>query len=83
MQSILDAIRNFLTSILDVILPRKERVMRTVSRTLEDLPLSPSLHELRGIRITTLMDYNSGAVEDAIRTLKYDGTREAASLLAS
>ena len=80
---LLEAIRNAFTTVLDVILPRKERAMRTVSRTLEDLPLLPSLHELRGVRITTLMDYNVGAVEDTIRTLKYDGTREAAKLLAS
>lgn len=74
--------KDILNSIVDLILPRRERRMRTETRSLEDIPLTPQSHDLLGVRITTLMDYRSGAVEDLIRTLKYDGSRHAAKLAA-
>ncbi len=74
---------DFFTSIADLILPRRERRVRTESRTLEDIPLVPEPHDLLGVRITTLMDYRNTAVEDLIHSLKYDGSSHAAKLAAS
>src|SRR3989344_9028086 len=76
------SIRDVFRAILDIILPRRERRVRTESRALEDIPLSPTPHDLLGVRITTLMDYQSPAVEDLIRSLKYDGSKYAAKLAA-
>src|SRR5262249_3988950 len=70
-------------SVLDVVLPLRERSARTKSRTLEDIPLQPTSHDLLGAKITTLMDYQNPAVEDLIRSLKYDGSNHAAHLAAS
>ena len=69
--------------ILDAIVPLKERSARTKERTAEDIPLSPTVHELLGTRITTLMDYRTEAVQDLVRSLKYDGSKYAASLAAA
>ncbi|OGG57439.1 hypothetical protein A2853_03690 [Candidatus Kaiserbacteria bacterium RIFCSPHIGHO2_01_FULL_55_17] len=76
-------VRDFLREALDTILPRRGRRVRTEKRTLEDIPLSPQPHDLLGVRITTLMDYRSPAVEDLIHSLKYDGSTRAAELAAS
>lgn len=43
----------------------------------------PTVHELLGVKITTLMDYEHQAVADLIQSLKYDGSGKAARLLAS
>ncbi len=75
-------LKDFMNTLLDVILPRRERRVRTESRKLEDIPLTPSPHDLLGVRITTLMDYQNPAVEDLIRSLKYDGSAHAAKLAA-
>ncbi|OGG79419.1 hypothetical protein A3A39_00475 [Candidatus Kaiserbacteria bacterium RIFCSPLOWO2_01_FULL_54_13] len=72
-----------LESILDAILPLRARTSRTRERGLEDIPLTPSPHDLLGVRITTLMEYQNPAVEDLIRSLKYDGSGHAAKLAAS
>ena len=74
-QSIFDAV-------LDAILPLRERSQRTKERTLEDIPLSPVVHELLHARITTLMEYQREEVQDLIRSLKYDGSAHAAALAA-
>lgn len=71
------------STIVDAVLPRRERRVRTESRTLEDIPLSPQPHDLLGVRITTLTEYQSPAVEDLIRSLKYDGSAHAAKLAAA
>lgn len=76
-------LKEFMNTILDIILPRRERRVRTESRQLEDIPLSPVSHDLLGVRITTLMEYQNPAVEDLIRSLKYDGSTYAAKLAAS
>src|SRR3989344_3366746 len=69
-------------ALLDVILPRKERIVRAERYELEDLPISPAEHEACGVPITTLMPYREKAVEDLIRAVKYDGSHHAAELLA-
>jgi ComF family protein len=71
-----------LEAILDVLLPLRERTARTKNRTLEDIPLAPTAHELLRVTITTLMDYQNPAVEDLVRSLKYDGSAHAAQLAA-
>ncbi|MEK7479898.1 MAG: ComF family protein [Patescibacteria group bacterium] len=72
-----------LETILDTILPLRARTVRTKSRVLEDIPLTPTPHELLGVRITTLMNYRDSAVQDLIQSLKYDGSTHAARLAAA
>ncbi|MEK7069015.1 MAG: hypothetical protein AAB947_01375 [Patescibacteria group bacterium] len=69
--------------VFDIILPPRARTARTKARTLEAIPLSPMSHDTLGVRITTLMEYQNIAVEDLIRSLKYDGSSHAANLAAS
>lgn len=75
-------IRNILDSILDAVLPRRERRIRTEALSLDKIPLSPASHELLGVRILTLMDYRESATKDLIRSLKYDRSGHAAGLCA-
>lgn len=72
----------FIQASLDVILPRKERVVRAESYSLDDISVSPSLHEASGIAITSLLTYRDPVVQDLIRAVKYDGAPHAAHLLA-
>ncbi len=74
--------RAALEHILDAVIPLRARSARTKSRTLEDIPLIPTAHDLLGERITTLMDYRENAVQDLIHALKYDGSVHAAKLAA-
>lgn len=69
-------------SLLDIVLPRKERVIRIEHYSLEDIPVAPQEHDACGVQITTLMHYREKAVEDLIRALKYDRSGHAARLLA-
>lgn len=78
-----NALKAGLAAMLDTILPRRERRVRTESREFGDIPLATRTHDLSGLRITTLMDYRNPAVEDLIRVLKYDGSARAASLAAA
>lgn len=71
-----------LASLLDILLPRKERVVRIEKYTIDDLKVSPQEHDACGKRITTLMSYRTRAVDDLIRALKYDRAPHAATLLA-
>lgn len=86
MKRFFDTLYQTLETVVDTILPLHARSARTKARAAEDIPLSPTVHDLLGIRITTLMDYRNPAVEDLIRSLKYDGSgygaRLAATLLA-
>lgn len=75
--------KDIMNALFDLVLPRRERRVRTEARQLEDIPLSPMPHDLLGVRITTLMDYQNPAVEDLIRSLKYDGSAYAAKLAAA
>lgn len=72
----------FIQSTLDIVLPRKERTVRIEHYRLEEIPVSPVEHEACGVRITTLMRYREKAVEDLVRSLKYDRSGHAAALLA-
>lgn len=75
--------KDIMSAILDTVLPRRERRVRTESRQIEDIPLFPQPHELLGVRITTIMDYRNSEVEDLVRSLKYDGSSYAAKLAAA
>ena len=75
-------IRDVFRAVFDIILPRRERRVRTERRTLGDIPLSPMPHDLLGTRITTLMNYQEPAVEDLVQSLKYDRSSHAAKLAA-
>lgn len=70
-------------SALDVILPRHERAVRAQKYTLADCAVSPYAFDACDATITALMEYKNPAVEDCIRTLKYDGSASAAALLAA
>ncbi len=72
----------FFQSILDIVLPRKERVIRIEEYSISDLEIEPQEHESCGARITTLMEYRERAVQDLIQALKYDRAEHAAQLLA-
>jgi ComF family protein len=83
MQSImLHAFASLIQSVLDIVLPRKERIVRIDEYALEDILISPQEHEACDVQITTLMQYRSRAIEDLIRALKYDRSDRAAHLLA-
>jgi len=69
-----------LEAVFDAIVPLRARAARTKARSLENIPLIPSVHELLGTHITTLMDYKEPAVQDLIQSLKYDGSSYAAAL---
>ncbi|MBM3261375.1 ComF family protein [Candidatus Kaiserbacteria bacterium] len=74
--------RNTIATFFDVIAPRRARTIRTQKRAQADIPLTPAVHRLLGMDITTIMDYRDTAVQDLIRSLKYDGSRHAARLCA-
>lgn len=69
-------------TLLDIVLPRKERVARSETYRIEDLAVNPEVHAASGITITTLLAYRDNATKDLIRAVKYDGSRYAARLLA-
>jgi ComF family protein len=69
-------------AVLDTVLPRKERVARLDSYSLEDIPVSPVEHEMLGTQITTLLEYRTQVVQDLVKALKYDRAGAAAKLLA-
>ena len=76
-------IPNTFSRLLDLILPRRARMMRTLGRTEDDIPLRPASHHLLGTDITTLLDYRDPSVQDLIRSLKYDGSGHSAHICAS
>jgi ComF family protein len=77
------AAASVIQSALDIVVPRKERIVRIEQYSLEDIPLNPREHEACGVRITTLLSYADPAVNDLIRALKYDQSDAAAQLLAA
>ena len=79
----LTRLRFVLEVIFDTILPLRARSARTKERTAEDIPLQPTVHDLLGVRITTITDYRESAVQDLVRSLKYDGSGHAARLAAT
>ena len=70
-------------TVLDAVLPPRERAARTKRRKPEDIPLKPTVHELLGAHITTLMDYRESAAQDLVRSLKYDGSGYASALAST
>jgi ComF family protein len=76
------SVRDMIEYVLDTIMPLRERTARTKKRSVEDIPLTPTVHELLGARITTIMDYRESAVQDLMRSLKYDGSAHAANIAA-
>lgn len=83
MNAVLAALHSGFEKIVDAVLPLRARSARTKSRSAEDIPLVPTVHELLRVHITTLMDYQNPAVEDLIRSLKYDGSGYGAQLAAT
>lgn len=83
MKSILSLAIRAGSALLDAIVPPRARTANIRSMSAEDIPPSPTVHELLGVRITTLMDYKERGVRDLIQSLKYDGGGKAAHLLAS
>ncbi len=80
MYKVVALIRYACETVIDTILPLRQRSARTRVRTLGEIPLSPTVHDLLGTHITTLMEYHNPAVEDLVRSLKYDGSQHAAFL---
>jgi ComF family protein len=80
--SLLGFARHSFELALDAIMPRRARSIRTDALTLERVPLEPAAHDLLGVRITTLMNYQRQEVRDLIQSLKYDGASRAAHLCA-
>lgn len=76
------AVTSSIQALLDIVLPRKERVVRTEHYSLENLSVTPSEHAACGISLTTLLSYREKPAEDCIRAVKYDRSIPAAKLLA-
>lgn len=74
--------RDALASLLDTLMPRSDRTLRTIRRTEDDIPLRPAAHRLLNVEITTLMDYRDPAVRDLVWSLKYDGAGHSAHVCA-
>ncbi|MCE9541624.1 hypothetical protein K8R03_03660 [Candidatus Kaiserbacteria bacterium] len=83
MNAVFSALRQGFDAVLDAVLPLRERAARTKSRRAEDFMLSPTVHDLLGVRITTLMDYRDASTQDLIRSLKYDRSQHAAKIAAT
>lgn len=73
----------YVEMIIDAVLPPKPRTERTKRLSIEEIPLTPTSHDLLGVRITTLMDYQKDEVRDLVQSLKYDSGGHAAHLCAS
>lgn len=82
MKPILRFGQNIFLAVLDVILPERERAARIRQRTIADFTLCPTVHELRGERIITLLNYKDAGVSDLVRALKYEQSNHAAGLCA-
>lgn len=68
--------------VLDIVAPRKDRDINVAQYSTADLTADPVSNRVDSIEIISLTSYKTGAVEDCIRALKYDGNARAASLLA-
>jgi ComF family protein len=83
MKNLLEHIRGLVRAVLDAVLPPRPRKARTENLTPEDIPLKPTTHDLLGVHIMTLLDYENPIIADLVQSLKYDGSGRAAHLLAS
>lgn len=69
-------------TLLDILFPPSSRMRRVRALSPEQVTLSPQTHAGCGSVITTLASYRDSAVKDAIQTLKYEHSEDAARLLA-
>lgn len=74
--------RAFFSRLLDIIAPRKERLIGLDRYTLTDLNPEPMTSSCDDIDIISLASYRTQALADCIKALKYDGDRRAARLLS-
>lgn len=79
----LGVMRRVFYALFDAVLPPHERVARTKTRTIQDIPVEATMHELLGVQITTILNYRHTATQDLIQALKYDGSGAAAALSAA
>ena len=82
MLRLLQVVAASLQTALDLVLPRKARMVRTARYTSDTLPVSPLTQTYGGTSITSLLSYQDQAVEDCVRALKYDASAAAATILA-
>jgi ComF family protein len=68
-------------SMIDLVLPRRERRKNAETLRPEDLEIEPESNEMLGQSVTTLARYE--ALRDPIQALKYDRSVVSAALLAS
>ena len=66
---LIGVLKNAYEAVLDAVFPLRERTLRTKERTLQDIPLVPTVHELLHARITTLMEYRDLAAQDLVSSL--------------
>lgn len=69
--------------VLDILAPRKERVVRLAGYAVSDLRPDPRIMRFGELDVTTLAAYRTPAVDDCIRALKYDHASRAAPLLGA
>lgn len=74
--------REFFARILDIVLPRKDRVVRAETLALEHVPVMPAARQLHDHTLVSLMEYRNPDVEALIQSLKYDRSTRAAQILA-
>jgi ComF family protein len=77
----LRSLATLIQSALDIVLPRKERIVRIDHYSIEDIPVSPVEHSMLDVEITTLLNYRTQVVQDLVKALKYDRSGHAARLL--
>jgi ComF family protein len=82
MSRIWNTVRRSFATIVDTILPPQARSTRTERRSAADIPLDPQSVRHGGLVITALAAYAEPAIEDLVRSLKYDGNHAAAQLAA-
>lgn len=82
MNDLVTSLRGLFLDVLDIILPERARAARVRKRGISDYVLSPTVHDLRGVRITTLLNYKDAGVSDLVRALKYEHSGHAARLCA-
>lgn len=76
-------VQDTLSTMVDVVLPPHVHTRRTQARRATNIPLIVASHHLLGSDIITILNYQTPAVKDLIRSLKYDGSRYAAQLCAT
>lgn len=70
------------SSILDILLPRKKRIVRLDTLSTDSIPVTPTPFEAAGMEIITLTTYRNPDIAGLIQALKYDHDPRAAHILA-